>query len=160
MEITGLSSGIDPLSVRVSGLGDVRLIDVVCKIGDNRSALNAPDSSTEIIRRLKAEKASLEHTLRVREHEADILVQYSKTLTGEFVAPPKMVAFLEAFVEHGSKNTQATASIQEEIVKIDRAIDEEHQKLLLKTGTCNGEVTVVLRATTAATTEMLVTYGM
>jgi hypothetical protein len=102
--IQGLPSTIDTHSIRVSGLGASRLSDVVCTVEANREASYAIDSSSEVIRLLKAKKQNLESDKRVREQEADLLVNYSKTLKGEHVSPSDMASFLGTFVEQGRKN--------------------------------------------------------
>lgn len=56
---------------------------------------------------LKANKLQLEGEKRVREQEADLLLNYAKTLNGEHVTPEKMSHFLESFVEHGRKNLES-----------------------------------------------------
>ncbi|PBK67849.1 hypothetical protein ARMSODRAFT_937831 [Armillaria solidipes] len=158
VEIRGLPSTIDTHSVRVSGLGDARLFDVVCKFGNNKSTAYAPDSLAETIRILKAKKSVLESEKRVREHEADILVQYAKSLTGEFVAPVQMTQFLQSFVEQGRKNTEAVSSIDEKIIEIDRLLEIEADKSTLRKGTLTGEVHVVVGATAPESIQMQITY--
>ncbi|KAK0470322.1 uncharacterized protein EV420DRAFT_1742692 [Desarmillaria tabescens] len=158
VEIRGLPSAIDTHSVRVSGLGDARLFDVVCKLGNNNSTPYAPDSPAEIVRNLKAKKSVLESEKRIREHEANILVQYAKTITGEFVAPAQMAQFLQSFVEQGRKNTEAVSSIDEKIVEIDRSLEIEAEKLSLKKGTLTGEVHVAIGATAPESIQMQITY--
>ncbi|KAK0472056.1 hypothetical protein IW261DRAFT_1343884 [Armillaria novae-zelandiae] len=158
VEIRGLPSTIDTHSVRVSGLGDGRLLDVVCKFGNNKSTSCASDSPAETIRTLKAKKSVLESEKRVRGHEADILVQYAKSLTGEFVAPVQMTQFLQSFVEQGRKNTEAVSSIDEKIIEIDRLLEIEADKSSLKKGTLTGEVHVVVGATAPESIQMQITY--
>lgn len=146
--------------MRVTGLGDARLFDVVCKLGTNKSAAYASDSPSEIIRRLQSKKAALESTKQVREQEAEILVQYAKSLTGAFVTPPNMALFLQSFVEQGGKNTAAIVSLSEEIFEIDRLIEAEAEKASLTKGTCTGEVTAVIRSAMSCSVDMLITYSM
>ncbi len=145
--------------MRVSGLGDARLFDVVCKFGNNKSTAYAPDSLAETIRILKAKKSVLESEKRVREHEADILVQYAKSITGEFVAPVQMAQFLQSFVEQGRKNTEAVGSIDEKIIEIDRSLEIEADKSSLRKGTLTGEVHVVVGATAPESIQMQITYS-
>lgn len=144
--------------MRVSGLGDARLFDVVCKFGNNKSTTYASDSLAETIRILKAKKSVLESEKRVREHEADILVQYGKSLTGEFVAPVQMAQFLQSFVEQGRKNTEAVSSIDEKIIEIDRLLEIEVDKSSLRKGTLTGEVHIVVGATAPESIQMQITY--
>lgn len=159
MEITGLSSTIDPLSVRVTGLGDSRLFDVVCQLGTNKAAVYAPDGPTETIRRLNAQKAALVTLRANRASEADVLNQYARTITGEFVAPPQMVQFLQSYVEQGRKNAEAVSALDDQILDVERLIEAEADKASLKQGTAAGEVTAVIRSSESMTINMLLTYS-
>lgn len=107
MEIRGLPSSIDTQAIRVSGLGTARLFDVVCTVGTNNAASYAVESSSEVIRILKVKKSLLETEKRVLDHEAELLVSYGKTLTGEHVNTTQMSQFLEMFVTQGQKNLKA-----------------------------------------------------
>lgn len=156
IEITGLPSAIDTQSVRVSGLGEARLSDVVCTLGNNKSAL---DASVEAIRILRAKKVTLESERRVREHEADILVNYAKTLNGEHVSPSQMAQFLESFVEQGRKNLEGVAVIGDKIVEIDRLIEAEAFKTSTRKGSLNGEATIVVGTDSATKLDLLLTYS-
>ncbi|KAF7375624.1 hypothetical protein MSAN_00451300 [Mycena sanguinolenta] len=140
IEITELPSCIDTQSVRVSGLGDARLFDVVCTTRDEAG----PNKSSEAVRLLKAQKLALEGEKRVRDHESDFLVTYAKTLKGEHVSPTQMGAFLESFVEQGRKNLQAVAELDEKLVVVNRQIEAELKKEATKKGDTTGEVTIVL----------------
>ncbi|KAJ6489052.1 hypothetical protein C8R45DRAFT_901974 [Mycena sanguinolenta] len=140
IEITELPSCIDTQSVRVSGLGDARLFDVVCTTRDEAGS----SKSSEAVRLLKAQKLALEGEKRVRDHESDFLVNYAKTLQGEHVSPTQMGAFLESFVEQGRKNLQAVAELDEKLVILNRQIEAELKKEASKKGETTGEVTIVL----------------
>ncbi|KAJ6578075.1 hypothetical protein B0H19DRAFT_1122296 [Mycena capillaripes] len=153
IEITELPSCIDTQSVRVSGLGDARLFDVVCTTRD------APGlTSSEAVRLLKAQKLSLEGEKRVRDHESDLLVSYAKTLKGEHVSPTQMGEFLQSFVEQGRKNLQAVAELDEKIVVVNRQIEVELQKEATRKGASTGEVTIVLGADAEMHVNLKLTY--
>jgi hypothetical protein len=107
VEIEGLPSTIDTHTVRVSGLGDARLSDVVCTIETNSESSYAPDSSSELIRLLDVQKQALESEKRIRKEEAELLVKYAQTLTGEHVSPTNMSTFLENFIEQNRVNLKA-----------------------------------------------------
>ncbi|KIY70787.1 hypothetical protein CYLTODRAFT_487803 [Cylindrobasidium torrendii FP15055 ss-10] len=155
IEIGALASTIDQKSVRVSGLGEARLFDVVCKLGTSNAARYA---STEVLRQLHARKVLLERNKRVQDHEADVLLQYAKSLSGEHVSPPQVETFLQTFVKTANRNNEQMAAIDEELVQIEREIEAETTKIGMKKGSCNGEITAVIRASEPAAIEMLVTY--
>ncbi|KAG6812258.1 hypothetical protein H0H92_003714 [Tricholoma furcatifolium] len=158
VDITGLSGSIDTHSVRVSGLGEARLHDVVCTIGASKDASYAPDSPSEIIRLLQVKKQAFESEKRVREHEAELLVSYAKTLSGEHVPPSQMSAFLEGFVEQGRKNLTEISDISEKIIALERQIERETEKSVAKKGNTKGEVAIVLGTDIGTTVDLKLTY--
>ena len=109
VQIESLPSTIDTHSVRVSGLGDARLSDVVCTIGADNEASYSPDGPSELIRLLTVQKQALEQEKDMRDREAELLVNYAKTLTGEHVTPVNMSSFLGDFVEQGRLNLKAVS---------------------------------------------------
>ena len=112
VEIRGLSSFIDTHSVRVSGLGSAaRLFDVACTIVTSKSGSYLPDSSTEVIRKLRVQKDTLERERTLRNNESQMLLAYAYTLNGEHVNPQQMTAFLEGFMQQGKKIIQAVILI-------------------------------------------------
>ncbi|GLB44778.1 putative protein with domain of unknown function (DUF4139) [Lyophyllum shimeji] len=160
VEIHGLPSTLDTHSVRVSNLpAGVRLFDVVCTIGTSKDASYARDSPSERVRLLTVKRQALESERRVREHEADLLVNYAKTLTGEHVAPEKMSSFLESFVQQGRKNLQAITELGEKIVDIDRQIEKEAEQSAQKKGEARGEVSIVLGADEPTSIDLRLTYS-
>ena len=111
MEIRGLSSFIDAHSVRVSGLGSAaRLLDVACTIATSKSASYLPDSSTEVIQKLRVRKNTMERERMLR-NESRLLLAYAETLNGEHFNPQQMTAFLEGFTQQGKKIIQAVISV-------------------------------------------------
>ncbi|KAF9459033.1 hypothetical protein BDZ94DRAFT_1269216 [Collybia nuda] len=156
--IKDLPSALDTQTVRVSGLGDARLFDVICTVGDDKDPSYAPESSVEVIRCLSAQKRVLEGKRHVREDEAELLVNYTKTLTGEHIKPPQMSQFLESFVEQGRKNLDAINDINEKIVEIERQIERESRKKIQKKGDSRGQVIVVLGTDENTSIDLKLTY--
>jgi len=113
-----------------------------------------------LIRILRVKQEALESEKRVREHEADLLLNYAKTLNGEHVSPQVMGQFLDSFVGQGRKNLEAVTSLGEKIVEIQRQIEKETDKLAAKKGSANGEVTVVIVAKENNTVELKLTYSV
>ncbi|TFK68241.1 hypothetical protein BDN72DRAFT_769601 [Pluteus cervinus] len=156
IEIVGLSSAIDTRSVRVSGLGEARLFDVVCTVEDTKA--HDPDALTEEIRKLTVKKASLEGEKEVRASEANFLVSYAKTLNGEHVKPSEMASFLSEFVEQGRKNVVAVAEIDEKILAVEREISTLKEELSLIKGSTRGQVKLVIVADEEITIDLKLTY--
>ena len=159
VQISDLSSNIDTESVRVSGLGQARLFDVVCTIEKKQDADLSSDSPSEVIRRLEVKKQGLESQKRVMEHEADLLVNYAKTLNGEHVNPTAMGDFLKTFVVKGRENLEAIAEIDKTIVEVNRMIEKELAKTTQKIGQANGQVTIVVVAAEDSKLEIKLTYS-
>ncbi|KAF7291781.1 hypothetical protein HMN09_01237900 [Mycena chlorophos] len=155
IDITELPTCIDTHSVRVSGLGEARLFDVVCT---TRGGKGTPSAVSEAVRRLRAQKAALQGQKRVRDHESDLLVTYAKTLSGEHVSPTQMGEFLKSFVASGNHNLEAIAEIDEKIVAVDREIEAELEKEASKRGEATGLVTVVVGSDAPTSVELKLTY--
>ncbi|KAL0948652.1 hypothetical protein HGRIS_010456 [Hohenbuehelia grisea] len=167
VEISDLPSAIDANSVRVSGLGDARLFDVVCtsasaseqeaRAGD-KNASSETARMAESIRQLEAKKLSLESQRRVLEYQAELLLSYAKTLTGEHVAPTAMTEFLGSFVEQGRKNLEATAELEEQCVDVNRQIATIKHNLASRKGFTTSTVVVVIGAADPTHIELKLTY--
>ncbi|KAG5652604.1 hypothetical protein H0H81_004386 [Sphagnurus paluster] len=155
VEISALPSTIDTQSVRVTGLGNARLHDVVCRIA---SAFFAPSDAAEAVRRLRVRRLTLDTEKRVREYEADLLVSYGKTLGGAHVQPEDMTEFLGKFVDMGQKNLAAIAEINEKILEVDRQIETETEKLNRKKGATRGQADIILSVDQPLTVDLKLTY--
>ncbi|KAF7300951.1 hypothetical protein MIND_00658100 [Mycena indigotica] len=154
IDITELPSCIDTHSVRVSGLGEARLFDVVCTTR-NKTPGTKP---TEAIQQLRVQKTALQGEKRVYDYESDLLVSYAKTLKGEHVSPSQMGVFLQSFVESGKRNLVAVAEIDEKIADIDRQLEQELEKQAVKKGDATGLVTVVVGTDVPVSVELKLTY--
>jgi hypothetical protein len=149
---------MDNDSIRVTGLGDARLFDVICTPSSTSSA-SSPHGAAERIRLLEAKKKRLQTEKRVREHEADILVDYGRSLRGEHISPKNATLFFDGFVERASKNLDATAELEEAIVDIDSEIQREKDLESKKKGLAHTEVTVVVLADQDGPVELKLTYS-
>ncbi|TFK56143.1 hypothetical protein OE88DRAFT_1652769 [Heliocybe sulcata] len=157
VNITGLSGRIDTRSVRVSGLGDnASLFDVMCTVGEGTNTTSSDGSET--LRLLRAKKSILEDQRHVREREAELLMNYGKTLQGDHVTPIQMTAFLDSFLERGVKNSEAKSDLTERIAEVDRQIQEEMKKASSRVGQANSQVTVVIASEAGGPAELTLTY--
>lgn len=93
------------------------------------------------------------------EHEADLLVTYAKSLTGEHVDPSTMSEFLKGFVSKGTENLDAVTKIDAKIVNVERDISKEAANAAKKTGEAHAQVTVVVVANQAQSVALKLTYS-
>lgn len=150
-----MPSTIDADSIRVSGLGDARLLDVVCT-SENDSTYDQND----ITHALEIKKSIVEAEKRVLDHQANLLVGYGKTLSGEHITPSAMIQFMENFVEQGRKNAVAVSALDEKILDIDRQINEEISKKSLKKGETKRRITVIIAVEESGPVELKLTYSL
>ncbi|KAF9525788.1 hypothetical protein CPB83DRAFT_858888 [Crepidotus variabilis] len=158
IEIKGLPGSIDTHSVRVSGLGDARLFDVVCAVKPDKTEDYAPESSLEVIRTLQAKRQRLETEKSIREQQSELLVQYAQTLTGEHVNPTDMGQFLENFLAQEHQKLEAITQLQEQIIQLDRQITAETDKRSAKQGVASAFVEIVLVADEESIVNLKLTY--
>ncbi|KAF9550044.1 hypothetical protein CPC08DRAFT_768987 [Agrocybe pediades] len=160
VKIEGLSSSIDTHSIRVSGLGNARLFDVVCTLekSNKDSTTFTTDGASEVVRALTVKKKALESERAIRENESQLLLKYAQSLSGEHVTPVQMSQFLESYVAQGRKTVEAITTLNEQIVQVDREIDEEKEKSSSKKGSNRGRVDVVLFAEEEAAVDLKLTY--
>ncbi|KAF7424576.1 hypothetical protein PC9H_009884 [Pleurotus ostreatus] len=157
IEIVNLPSDVVRDSVRVSGLANARLYDVVCTI---RTSRDAEDTVLESIRLLQVKKVELEGQKNVRQAEADLLVSWAKGVTAEHVAYGDMPAFLQNFVSQGKDNLEAVTNISEEIITIDRQIQRLKDEKELRKGSTNAKVVVVIGAQGQQSVSFDLTYAV
>jgi len=98
-----LSSTIDTESVRISGLGDARLLDIVTTVKSDSVEDVSPTCSAEVIRTLEEKISALESATSIREQESALLTRYGETLTGEHVSPVQMDSFLTTYIDREKK---------------------------------------------------------
>jgi hypothetical protein len=96
----------------------------------------------------------------VRGHEADLLVQYGRTLSGEHVTPEMAASFFTTLVENGKRNIEATNKIDEELVDVERQIIEVNNRQIEKKGDTRAEATITLIARKETSIELKLTYRM
>ncbi|KAF8230822.1 hypothetical protein L208DRAFT_1459442 [Tricholoma matsutake] len=152
IHITKLPSSLDTNYIRIStGSSDVQVLDVM-------GGISMIKEHKDTIRKLKVKKAGLESEKNLREHEADLLVSYARTLTGAHVQPDQLSTFLDSFVERGKKNLGAVTTLTEEILAIERSIQEQTDKAITKKGEARAQVSVVLTSEELQTVVLKLTY--
>ena len=91
---------------------------------------------------------------------SETMVNYSKTLAGDSVAPGQAERFFESLLTRTRDISSTRADLEEEILQLSRQIDVLSSTETKKRGKTNGEVTVVIMAKKATDVELRLTYRM
>ncbi|KII84403.1 hypothetical protein PLICRDRAFT_32431 [Plicaturopsis crispa FD-325 SS-3] len=159
VEIKGLPTSLDSHSVRVTGLGAARLLDVALHSGGTERSLfgqpvHSPEKDSPAVRALRAKKRALESEKSLRGHEANVLVSYATTLSGEHMPPDQIPAFLDCFVQQGRKNILEVAELDEQI----DALEEEIKVAAKKEAGLGTHVDITLGVDADTLVELKVVY--
>ncbi|KAI0287205.1 hypothetical protein BC826DRAFT_917531 [Russula brevipes] len=157
IRIRHLPDSIDTESARVSGLGDAQLFDVVCSIGSGIKEIDTA-STTELVRKLHAQKDVLVRDLETIDDVSETIATYSKSLSGDSVPPRQAERFFESILSRSRERASARADLEEEILQLSRQIDLLSSAEEKKQGRANGEVAVVIMAKRATEIELRLTY--
>lgn len=132
---------------------------MVCSIGPNVEEIDAA-STAEEVRRLNAKKAVLVKDLDAIKDISETMVNYSKSLAGDTVAPRQAERFFESLLTRTRDISSTRADLEEEILQLSRQIDVLSSSETKKKGKTNGEVTVVIMAKNTTDVELRLTYRM
>ncbi|KAI0045246.1 hypothetical protein FA95DRAFT_1543906 [Auriscalpium vulgare] len=157
IEIRRLSGSINTDSVRVAGLGDARLFDVVCAL-DTETDDDAPDSTPEAIRFLTAAQHRLAQRRDALTAVRSAMAKYSESLSGEHVSPEQADAFFEKYISRSESIADANLDIDEEMLRLSREIKQHAKKQASTKGLSNGKVTCVVVTPHATDVEVKLTY--
>lgn len=152
----------------------MRLFDIVCIIKPPHHP--SEDDPKEVVRRLLGKRKLLEsakrsvsttahlhiyltQTFSVREHGAEIFVNYGKSLQGEHVNPEQATSFLSTFVAQGQEHVEAVMDIEEKLFSLDRLIKAESDKIAERKGEANGAVDVTVSAREDVRVEFKLAYS-
>ncbi|KAF9450470.1 hypothetical protein P691DRAFT_665264 [Macrolepiota fuliginosa MF-IS2] len=160
--ISKLPTTIEKQSVRTKIVGKdgtsvenkTYLSDAVCSLMDNAEV----DPTTNTIRALELKKSGLESEKKMLDTQAEVMVTYARSLTGEFASPDAVDAFLDAFNVRGKKNIEAVMRIEEQIMEVDKKIQEEKRKKTLVKGSVNMELAVMIIAESDTQIQFHLTY--
>ncbi|KAF9649660.1 hypothetical protein BDM02DRAFT_3166452 [Thelephora ganbajun] len=151
LEITGLSSTTDAESLRVTGLGNARLLVLVCNYD------NYPDiSDSDPIRAAQKELATLRTEVDTRVQQLELLSSYGKSLADKKnVTPDDATTFASQLVKKTIENKQAIKDLEGKIEVLSRRIERTQQE---KRGTAQSKASVTIVAEEDGPVELHVSY--
>lgn len=150
-------------SLRVAGFGNAMLSDVVCIPPKVQSGRSGNEDKSEALIALEQEKALIQGQRAVIDHQANILVSYSKSITGEHVAPDDMLSFLQRFVTLGDESAKAIIEIDARLRDVEKKIQNEIDEPTTKAQSHHSRFTKVkltINAEDDHTAEISLTYRM
>lgn len=112
--------------MRVSGLANARLADVVCVVDSSRRKPNTDEDNQEITDALD-KIDDLISEKEASEAEADILLDYAKSLTGALLPLDKVTAFLEKTVLKKVTIAKHVRKLQKEIRELEKFVEKTRQ---------------------------------
>ncbi|KZO92067.1 hypothetical protein CALVIDRAFT_504819 [Calocera viscosa TUFC12733] len=158
VQITKLPSCMDESSLRVDGLGNAVIFDVIYeRLTPER---NIPKASSEKVQEIETQLAALRRELKVLQSQTTVLDDFSHTLTAKDVSPAQLVEFLGLLSDKGGVLNEKVEDVQRKIKDKEVALaverrgqvpSEEATKLATK-------VTVVVLAEQEGKAELTVTY--
>ncbi|KAF7773153.1 hypothetical protein Agabi119p4_5320 [Agaricus bisporus var. burnettii] len=130
------------------------LSDIVCSPADDPGY----DPTRYTLRALELKRSGLESEKRLLDAQAEVMVSYARSLTGEHASLNDIDNFLSTFGERGRKNINEVLKIEEQIATIDEQINEALRKKKLMKGTLNTEVAAVAVADGDMTVQFQLIY--
>ena len=157
IRIRHLPDSIDTESVRVTGLGDAQLFDVVGSVGSCIDEIDTT-STAEAIRKLNARKDVLVKDVFAINAIGQTMMKYSESLAGDSVSPRQAERFFENLLSRSRDMTSSNADLQEEILQLSRQIDALSSAEKKKEGKTDGEVSVVIMTKQPTDIQLKLTY--
>ncbi|KAG8797867.1 hypothetical protein FRC17_002816, partial [Serendipita sp. 399] len=112
VEIAHLPHTMDTESLRVTGIGQAILSDVVCITPKSGGPKHGAAGKSDKLVALEEEKDLVLRQKQILDHQAKILVTYSQSITGEHVKPDLMLEFLQSFADAGDQNSKSSILLQ------------------------------------------------
>ena len=146
-----MSSTTDAESLRVTGLGNARLLVLVCNYD------NYPDiSESDPVRTAQKELATLRAETDARTQQLELLSGYGKSLADKKeVAPDDATTFASQLVEKTIDNKRAIKELEGKIEVLSRWIERTQQE---KQGTAQSKASVTIVAEEDGPVELHVSY--
>ncbi|EJT99103.1 hypothetical protein DACRYDRAFT_24162 [Dacryopinax primogenitus] len=158
VQISKLPTCMDESSLRVDGIGNAVIFDVIYERLSPK--LTVPKASSEKVAALEIEEATLRRELKVLTIQTSILGDFSKSLTAKDVNPSQLVEFMGILEDKGTSLEEMREKTHKRLqeVQLEIAVErngqipsEEARKLATK-------VTVIVLAEQAGPAELTVKY--
>ncbi|KAG9037268.1 hypothetical protein FRB95_006211 [Tulasnella sp. JGI-2019a] len=129
VNLKGLPNQIDEDSIRVEGLGNAVIFDVIYKPPPPTLAPKAQDESQTALRSAKKRLAKLESEKQIFEDKAGFLDKYAKTLNAEKTDGADLDKFLTLYETEKGRINDKLVEVEELITAAEKDVQEEEEKL-------------------------------
>ena len=142
VEVKNLPTCLDESSVRVDGIGNAVIFDVIYRayvdiVACGYDLLNlcmadpptGAERKSDVAEDLLARKGELHEKLAILTRQSDILQEYSKTLTGKDTTSDQLESFLDVYSKRQDALDEKKRALNNEIKALEKEIREAHVKV-------------------------------
>ncbi|KAG9037274.1 hypothetical protein FRB95_006217 [Tulasnella sp. JGI-2019a] len=160
VHLKSLPNMIDEDSIRVEGLGNAVIFDVIYKPPPPASAPNAQDESHATLRSAVKQLAQLQSEKKILEDKVRFLNEYAKTVNAEKTDGGDLDKFLDLYGTEKASINEKLTKVEESIRDAEKRVEDEEEKLSIdEVGKKRMvQVTVVVLADADGKAEMSLSY--
>lgn len=155
IEIKGLSSSIDTESFRVSGLGSVRLADVVCVVDSSALSGYQNRNENQAVRDASLRIKDLAFEKKTRQGEVDMLLRYGQALGGTVVPPDQVTAFADTVLTKTLAAAKIIRELESQIEELETVVQLNQKPIK---GETRGKATITIVAQSDGMVHLTVSY--
>ncbi|KAG8869797.1 hypothetical protein FRB98_002193 [Tulasnella sp. 332] len=155
-----LPNQVDQDSIRVEGLGNAVIFDVIYKPAPPVLAPNPLDESQAALRSATKRLTTLQSEKKILEDKAGFLDAYSKTLNADKTDSGDLEKFLDLYTTEKGQINENLVKVEESIVAVTKEVQEERAKLSMDQIAQKRMVgvTVMVLAETEGPAELSISY--
>ena len=158
VEIVQLPTVLDQDSIRVDGIGNAVIVDVLYHPPTSK---NSDKKHQEAVKDLKRKLQVFKEEKAILAGQATVLEKYSSSLTAAGATVEKLEEFMDVFVKQKTHLDAETRALTEKIEGIEKEIEAEKKAWSVddESKVRAARVTVVVAATKDGTAELSLTYS-
>ncbi|KAH8115728.1 hypothetical protein DFH11DRAFT_1507331 [Phellopilus nigrolimitatus] len=125
VEVKNLPTCLEESSIRVDGIGNATIFDVIYHPAAPYDYEKYIDALTE----LHARESKLTADVAILDHQSKVLEEYAKTLTGKDTDAEHLEAFLDTYAARKSKINEGAIKLNNYLIQVRREIQEKSKSL-------------------------------
>ncbi|KAH8115703.1 hypothetical protein DFH11DRAFT_1543173 [Phellopilus nigrolimitatus] len=159
VEVKNLPTCLEESSIRVDGIGNATIFDVVY----HPAAPYDYEKYVDVLTDLEARRSKITADIAILDNQSKFLGEYAKTLTGKDTDAEHLEAFLDAYAARKSKINEGATKLKDDLVQVQKEIQEKSKNLdadedsLRRRGV---RVTIVVLAEGGGNVELSLTYAV
>ncbi|KAH8115721.1 hypothetical protein DFH11DRAFT_1834901 [Phellopilus nigrolimitatus] len=125
VEVKNLPTCLEESSIRVDGIGNATIFDVIYHPAAPYDYEKYIDALTE----LHARASKLTADVAILDHQSKVLEEYAKTLTGKDTDAEHLEAFLDTYAARKSKINEGATKLDNDLIQVRKEIQEKSKSL-------------------------------